>query len=210
MDKRAATKLWRRAIDHLERIQPEVLAWARATGADTFRRLKSKEFLRQYCFVVYASGFRYATIKAKFPALTDAFCRFDLDKLSAMQSPDRAMAVFANRRKASNFLNGAQAIAAEGFSAFKRRLAARGADMLVELPGIGHTTKEHLAKNIGLSDVAKPDVWLVRAANVVGARDVHSLVEYLYHKVGESRHVIDVAIWTLGRDGLLYDEGSER
>lgn len=187
-----------------------MLEWARGINENTFQNLKSKTFLRQYCFVVYASGFRYHTIIAKFPEISCAFEGFDLGKLAAMKRPTKVLRIFNNQRKAQNFLDGAHAIADEGFSAFKKRLAARGSEMLVELPGIGPRTKEHLAKNIGLSDVAKPDVWLHRAADICGARDVFSLVEYLHGRAGESRHVIDVALWKLGRDGLLYDKDGSK
>ena len=56
-------------------------------------------------------------------------------------------------------------IAEEGFPTIKKRLKKEGIDKLEQLAGIGPITKAHLAKNIGLEDIPKPDIWLVRAAD---------------------------------------------
>lgn len=202
-DRKAAIALWERSLAHLEETDPGVIEWARGVTPDTFRYLKGKSFLSQYCFVVYASGFKYSTVAGCFDDLAEAFHYFDIAKLSRMRSVNRALKVFNNEKKARNFLVGAKLIAREGWPAFKKRLKAGGVDVLEELPGIGPITKAHLAKNIGLADVAKSDVWLVRAAEQCGARDVSELIEYLHTETGETRHVIDVAIWNLSKDGLL-------
>lgn len=202
-NKSASLELWGRAVRHLETNDPEVLEWARGVGEHTFKRLRSKEFLRKYCFVVYASGFKFQTVRDAFDELSVAFHGFDIERLRRMRSTKPALRVFNNERKASNFLAGAKLVANEGFTAFKRRLREDGRDVLLELPGIGPITKDHLAKNIGLADVAKGDIWLVRAAELCGANGVTDLVDFLHVETGETRHVIDIAIWTLGRDGLL-------
>lgn len=203
LNKNEALKLWAHAFKHLSDSEPEIVEWARGTGDHTFKNMRSKQFLQRYCFVVYASGFKFVTIKSIFADLKIAFHDFDLDRLSRARSIKKALEVFNNERKAQNFLNGAKLIAAEGFASFKKRLKAGGPDVLMELPGIGNITKDHLAKNIGLADVAKADVWLVRAAEKCGTADVSEMIEFLHSEVGESRHVIDVALWTYGRDGLL-------
>lgn len=206
MKKRLADKLWKRAYAHLSSEYADVLDWARDIGSQTFVDIKGKQFLENYCFVIYASGFKYDIIKAKFPAITNAFVGFKLKKIAKLEDAEQAIAVFANRRKAECFLSGAQAIAAEGWPAFKKRLAARGPEMLCELPGIGPITKDHLAKNIGLADVHKSDIWLARAAIECGCDDPEELVDYLHVSTGESRHVIDIALWNLGKDGLLQQK----
>jgi hypothetical protein len=203
MDKQKCLKLWNSAYEHLVRNEPETLEWAERVSEDTFRNLRGKTFLRHYCFVVYASGFRYHTIKACFADLSEAYHYFDLERLSRMRSLQPVLKVFGSQRKARNFLDGARAIAQEGFQSFKRRLAKEGPCVLTELPGIGPITKDHLAKNIGLVDTAKPDVWLVRAASYCGAATVSELVDFLHGEIGKSKHVIDVALWTYSRDGNL-------
>ena len=201
--KKRAKKLWDSAISHMQIDEEDALEWARDTTQRKFKNMDEAEFLESYCFVVYASGFRYHTVKQKFPKISEAFHNFDPDKMSKMRSLDAVLAVFGNKRKANSVLRGAQLINAEGYSAFKKRIERMGVDALVALPGIGPITKDHLAKNIGLADVAKEDVWLVRAANACKSESVSELIEFLHDHTGETRHVIDVVLWTYGRDGKL-------
>jgi hypothetical protein len=119
-----------------------------------------------------------------------------------MKSLKPALAVFNNERKASSFLKGSKLVAREGFSAFKKRLQIEGVDMLEKLPGIGPITKYHLAKNIGLVDEAKPDIWLVRTADACSST-VEELVAFLSEKYSMSRHAVDVILWRHGADNGL-------
>ncbi len=192
-------------MDHIRQEHPEVLDWAENVNQDTFKWLKSKEFLDEYCWVIYASGFRVAVIEAKFPLLRKAFKDFDLTALARMRSLKAVLDVFNNERKAECFLAGSKVIADEGFAKFKRRLKDQGVCVLETLPGIGPITKFHLAKNIGLVDEAKPDIWLVRAAKECSA-SVDELVTFLSKRNQMSRHVVDVTLWQYGADknlGLL-------
>lgn len=206
MDIAATDDLWVRALQHIQENEPEVLDWARSVSPATFRNLRLKRFLSEYCFVIYASGFKYATVKSKFPDIAAAFKGFDPAPLSRMRSLVPVLKVFGNERKAECFLEGAKAVIAEGFTPFKNRLRRDGVAVLEELPGLGPITKNHLAKNIGLADVAKADVWLERAAVQCGGT-VSELIDGLSERHGETKHVIDVAIWMLGRDGLLAEAG---
>ena len=70
-----------------------------------------------------------------------------------------------------------------------------GIDALARLPGIGEVTKKHLAKNVGLIDTAKDDVWLTRLARMFRAASVDALVSYLAEEFGESQHTIDLVMW---------------
>ena len=189
-------------MDHIRQEHPEVLEWAENVNQDTFKWLKSKEFLDEYCWVIYASGFRVAVIEAKFPLLRKAFKDFDLTALARMRSLKAVLDVFNNERKAECFLAGSKAIADEGFAKFKRRLKDQGVCVLETLPGIGPITKFHLAKNIGLVDEAKPDIWLVRAAKECSA-SVDELVTFLSKRNQMSRHVVDVTLWQYGADKNL-------
>jgi len=143
-------------------------------------------------------------IESVFPDLKVAFKNFEPGALSRMRSLRTVLDVFGNKRKASNFHEGAKAVIEEGFSRFKARVRQGGPEVLLELPGIGPITRDHLAKNIGLADVAKADIWLERAAATCGC-SVFELCAYLSDELGESQHTVDVAIWTLGKDGLLPD-----
>ena len=194
--------MFKRAMGHLRQERPEVLEWAESISRDTFTRLTAKRFLAEYCWVIYASGFRVATLEAKFPALKAALREFDLAALVRMRSLASVLSVFNNDRKAKCFLAGSKAIAEEGFPNFKRRVQAEGIGVLEALPGIGPITKFHLAKNIGLVDAAKPDIWLMRAANACSA-SVDELVAFLSRHNRISRHMVDVALWQYGADKKL-------
>ena len=119
-----------------------------------------------------------------------------------MRSLKTALAVINNERKAKCFVNGCKEIAEEGFSQFKKRVKNEGVDALGQLPGIGKITKFHLAKNIGLADVEKPDIWLQRAAKKCNTT-VDKLVDFLHKKYDLSRHSVDVILWRYGADKKL-------
>jgi hypothetical protein len=194
--------MFKSAKAYCEAEYPDEVEWANSITPETFKNLKSTRFLSEYCWVVYASGFKVSTIEAIFPHLKSAFKEFELEDLEKMKSIKSVLAVFNNERKASSFLEGSKAIAKEGFSAFKKRLQSTGIDTLEELPGIGPITKYHLAKNIGLADEAKPDIWLVRAADACST-SVQELVAFLSDKYGMSRHSVDVILWRYGADKRL-------
>ena len=199
MNQANAIRMFESAKAYCEAEHPDEVDWANSITPETFKNLRSKRFLSEYCWVVYASGFKVSTIEAIFPNLKTAFKNFELEELAKMKSTKPVLAIFNNERKANSFLEGSKIISEEGFSAFKKRLQNAGIDMLEELPGIGPITKFHLAKNIGLADEAKPDVWLVRAADACSST-VRELVAFLSEKYAMSRHTVDVILWRYGAD----------
>jgi hypothetical protein len=203
MNEPLAASLAHAALEYLQAHYLKTWARAHRTSPKTFHHMKARRFLAEYCQVVYASGFRAKVLQAKFPALKRAFRNFDPKALAQMDSIEPVLSVFKHRHKARGFLAGAKAIAVEGFGAFKRRLRREGLDVLEELPGLGPITKFHLAKNIGLADLPKPDIWLERAARLCEAENVFELVAYMAQITGESQHVVDVAVWRYAVDGLL-------
>lgn len=75
------------------------------------------------------------------------------------------------------------------------------------LPWIGPITKYHLAKNLG-ADVAKPDRWLVRLADVEG-ETVDGLCARLAATTGDRVATVDVVLWRACAVGvLLVSDGS--
>lgn len=203
MNKKYAKKLFLTALQYCDKHHPRELEWAEAVSADTFKNIKSKKFLRHYCWVVYASGYSANNLETIFPRLETSFEDFDITALSKMKSIKPVLKVFNLPRKANNFLDGAKMIAKEGFGTYKKRLKKGGIEALEELPGIGRITKFHLAKNIGLADTVKPDRWLERAARKCKAASVEELVDYLSEKFESSRHVVDVVLWRYGTEEAL-------
>lgn len=161
-----------------------------------FDELEAHEFIGEYCWVVFASGFRYVIVRDRFPAIKELFCAFDLKSLAAMKPVEREQLPIRNKRKADGFLKGCRMIAQQGFDNFKRRLKEGGLDVLEELPGIGPVTKYHLAKNIGLKDTAKPDVWLEKCAEECGPASVDEMVSFLHDAHPNFKcHEIDTILW---------------
>jgi 3-methyladenine DNA glycosylase Tag len=187
--------IYKQAFTYMQTHKAEELEWARGINENTFKNIKAKIFLSEYCWVVYASGFKVSIVEEKFPFLKSAFKDFDLDALSRMRSVTQALKVVNHRGKAEGFLEGAKKICNEGFGNFKNRLRKDGIDVLCELPFIADITKKHLAKNIGFMDVAKDDIWLERIRELASAKNVEELTRYLSKKHGESEHVIDVVLW---------------
>lgn len=198
MEKRKAKLFFKTAMSYVVSNRRDELNWARKIKP--FRDTTLKRFLSMYCWVIYASGFRVSVIEDRFEEIRKAFKDFDLDKISRMKSVKPVLRVFNNERKARSFLKGTKSIYKEGFSKFKKRVAKEGAKALRELPGIGVITQKHLARNIGLSDVAKDDVHMRRLVRLFGARDEKELVGYLSHEFGEKKGVVDAVLWRFCAD----------
>src|SRR5262245_30699451 len=101
-------KFYARAYRYVRREYPDDIAWARALTSNTFLRMKSRVFLAEYVWVVYAAGFRVSVLQSKWPALRSAFARFSLDRLAKMRNAPAALRIIANPRKVSCVLRGAQ------------------------------------------------------------------------------------------------------
>ena len=169
--------------------------WADIDRVQTWRDLDEQEFLSQYCWVVFASGFRVAVVEKYFEDIEKVFKRFDPKAVARMKQVNRDKLPIGNKRKANGFLKGAKIVHKEGWGVFKARVKREGMDALKELPWIGDITKKHLAKNIGLADVAKNDVHLRWCAKRCSAKTVDELVTFLAAKYGMTKHKVDAVLW---------------
>lgn len=195
MNRTKAASFYRKALAYINENHPDELKWVRNLSPDTFQKMDVQGFPWEYCWVVYASGFRVSTVAKKFDALMSAFHEFNLEKLNKMKSVKAALAVINNQRKAAGFLKGAKSIHQEGFLGFKDRLKDNAPTVLQELPYIGPTTWRHLARNIGLMDVSKDDVHLKRLMKAFNAPSVDALTSYLATTFQESEGVVDLVLW---------------
>ena len=160
-----------------------------------FDALNATQFLEHYCWCVFAAGFSNDVVHKHFDAIAEAFHGFDIDAIAKMDAIDVNTLSIKHSDKANGFLRGAKAVAAEGFDEFKERLLAGGMDVLErELPGIGPKTKKHLAKLIGLEDVAKDDIWLTRCAEACST-GVDALCRFLADKFNEPIHHVDTILF---------------
>ena len=200
MDKKLAVELFDSALTYMDEVYPgEVEAWEEI-DPDSFDRMTAAEFLAEYCWVVYVSGFKVAIIREKFPAIKRAFKGFAIEELVRMKDIAPVLRVFNSKRKAECFLRGAKLIAGEGFDEFKRRVKQEGMSALKVLPGIGEITQKQLARDIGLADVAKDDVWLMRFVEIVGAKDEKERAGFLAAVAEIKLGTVDFALWQFASD----------
>jgi len=195
MDKKRAKLFFRTAMSYMVENYHDELDGLKKLSPGTLKNITSKEFLSEYCWVIYGSGFKISIIEDKFDGIKKAFKDFDIEKLSKIKSVEAVLRFFNNERKANSFLKGAQLIYREGFSKFKDRIQKEGPEALEELPGIGRVTKKLLARNIGLEDVAKDDVLIRRLVKYLDAADEKELVGYLSSEFGEKKGLVDGVLW---------------
>lgn len=200
MKRRAAEAFFSAAREYVREHYPEEIRTVRAIARRPFIKITAQEFLREYAWVVYGAFFNVDTLEQMWPALKRAFRRFELPAVANMRSPSSVLKVFGNRRKAECVLRGARAIAAEGFPAFRSRIASAGTDSLTHLPGIGPVTKDLLARNTGLENTAKNDVWIKRLVTRFGAQNHDELAGFLARRTQEPIAVVDTILWRFCRD----------
>ena len=169
--------------------------WADIDREEVWRALDEKEFLGQYCWVVFACGFKVDIVKGCFEDIEKVFKHFEPEAVAHMKPVDRKKLPIRHKKKADGFLKGVKIVHKEGWGRFKARVQKEGMDALKELPWIKDVTKKHLAKNIGLADVAKDDVHLRRCAERCSAKSVDELVSFLAKEYDMTQHKIDAVLW---------------
>lgn len=190
MDKARARELFETACATVREDVPRPKNW---------QRLNEKTFLEVYCGVVFAAGFRASIVDAKFPEMKTAFKEFDPVALARMRSISMAKLPIKHEGKAKAFLKGAKQIHQEGWKDFKNRIEKKRGKkeklaVLMELPGIGSITKYHLAKDTGLVDTYKPDIWLRRCAEECST-DVCTLVAFLCEEYHKKQYEVDYILF---------------
>ena len=195
MNKEKARELFEAAWDEVGDLAAE---WADIDQEKTWNDLDEREFLGQYCWVVFASGFRVSILKKHFEKISEVFHDFKPADVARMKPPKVENLPIRNKSKVYGFLKGAKMIHEESWKNFKARLGTEGTDVLKELPYIGDTNKYHLAKNIGLEDTAKPDVHLERCAEECSTT-VDELVSFLADEYEMTKHLVDAVLWEYKR-----------
>lgn len=198
MKKKKALRFFKVAKEYMEKNHPSELKGVR--NIPPFELISSECFLGEYCWVVYVSGFKVSVVSSKFSWLRKAFKDFDIERISRMRSVKQALEVFNNERKAKCFLKGTKLIHDEGFDAFKNKVERGGMEELESLPGIGPITKKHLARNVGLADVSKDDIFIERLVKIFNARDEDELATYLACMSGEKKGTVDLILWRFCAD----------
>ena len=186
---------FKEARNYTRRNWPSELKYFRKLSRATFHDMSPDDFLEEYAWVVYAAGFKEAILERKFPAIKKAFRRFSVNYVRTMSNLRPVLKVFNYERKARNIIEGARMISEEGFANFKQRAEKGGPKVLDELPGIGPATRNQLARNVGLADVAKPDRWIIRVTKLFKFHSYKKMIEHLSGKFKENYGVVDLILF---------------
>jgi len=203
MKKAEAKEFYRSALAYVRTHHSDELRWVKNIGPDTFENTETEEFLSQYCWAVYSAYFKESILQQKFDSLEKAFHEFDIEKLYRMKSIKPVLSIINHQTKAESFLKGVKQIYREGFPNFKARLRSHGMVILQELPYIGKITQKLLARNIGLLDVSKDDIWLRRLAQKFSAPSVQALTSFLAQEFRTREGIVDLVLWRYCADGGL-------
>ena len=191
MKKKAARKMFEEALVAVG----DGADWADIDRVQVWRELDEQAFLAEYCWVVFACGFKVAIVEDRFKDIKRVFKQFKPEAVARMKPVDPKNLPIQNKKKADGFLKGAKIVHKEGWGRFKVRVEREGMDALMELPWIGDITKKHLAKIIGLADVAKDDVHLQWCAKRCSARTVDELAAFLAKEYKMTKHKVDAVLW---------------
>lgn len=173
----------------------------------SFKDLTETLFLREAAWVILSSGMREAVVRAKFPALSRAFCGWGSARVIVNRKVtcrQKALCAFAHEGKIEAILQVAEEVGQKGFSEVKSLLARYGVGYIHKFPYMGPATSLHLAKNIGLP-VVKPDRHLLRVTKVTGYDTPEDMCNAIAGVIGDKISVIDLVIWryaTLHRNYL--------
>jgi hypothetical protein len=170
------------------------ITWQRNVS---FAKVTESEFLREAAWVIFCSGFRERTLRARFGYLSLCFCDWEsavaiTEKATACRTT--ALAGFNHVGKVEAVIQIARRVASIGFVETKHEILLQPIRTLRTLPYIGPVTVYHLAKNLGLP-VAKPDRHLQRLATAVEYSDVHMLCADIAALTGDPIHVVDLILW---------------
>lgn len=190
MNKVRARKMFEEALEAVG----DRADWADIDRQKTWEELDEQTFLTEYCHVVFTTGFSVSIVEGRFSEMTEVFKNFDPEAVARMRPVAKKKLPIGHKNKADGFLKGAKIVRSEGWGAFKARVQQEGMDALTILPWIKDVTKKHLAKNIGLEDVAKDDRHLRWCANRCSTT-VEKLCAFLAKEWEMTQHKVDAVLF---------------
>lgn len=171
-----------------------------------FRQSETEdEFLADYVWVVFASGFRVKILEMKWQKIKRAFFNFKVKEIVKTFEKDssyfeKKVMPINNKRKIRAIVKTAMTIEKEGYKKFL------DIEKMTELPFIGNITKFHLARNLGLQ-TGKPDRWMVRLAEKLGfpstVDGAQNMLEKFHSVTGIKIGIIDLVLWRACEQGWL-------
>ena len=184
------------------------------------KALEPQQFMQDYAWVAYCSGFRESIVRKKWLDILEAYDNLDpviVADFSVDMKP-QVLALINHEKKFDGIVWTAKWIRDEdNFKFIKKLLLSersllRKVNKLTIFPYIGNITKYHLAKNLGLQ-VAKPDRHLVRIADFFGYKDVQKFCEDIATETNDPVPVVDIVWWrfaTLTPNYLTLLKGESR
>jgi hypothetical protein len=172
--------------------------------------LNAEEFAEECIYVILAGGFRQKIAKRKFGEIMSFInsggevCEENLLAIFKNANKIRAITKIWNNRKEIR----------DDF--FYLKTESEKLSYLAKLPHIGEITKNHLARNLGISNV-KYDVWIQRLGIACGksnlkegfplSEDVKKLCDKMFAQLekstGLNKGYIDVVLWKACQTGIL-------
>jgi hypothetical protein len=172
--------------------------------------LSAQEFAEECIYVILAGGFRQKIAKRKFGEIMSfinsggKIVEKNLLKIFGNANKIRAIVKIWNNRESFR----------DGF--YKLKTNDEKLNYLGKLPHIGEITKNHLARNLGIS-IVKYDVWIQRLAIALGksnlkegfplSEDVKKLCDKMFAQIekatGLNKGYIDVVLWKACQTGII-------
>ena len=169
------------------------------------------DFLAQYAWVIFVSGFGEHALRSREEGLRNAFRDYDLRSMLRNSSAVMAEALrtFNNPSKVGAVIQCAERIGREGWEITRDvLLGPQHLEFIDSLPFMGRATRLHLAKSIGY-DLAKPDRHLVRLSSQHGYGDsldsAQLFVRDMAEATGERVRTIDYVLWRASEQGMEQD-----
>lgn len=194
-----------KAEEYVREHHPEEVEWSLAMVRKDPTDTKPTEFIREYVWSIYTSGFSAKIVRDKWPELEAAYMGFDRHKIVeyAWKVRENALKIINNRAKTDKILEGISFIHTfTPLEWFKFMLKVeKDVKELRVLRGIGPTLIHHLARNIGINTV-KPDVHLSRMARYF-RMDPFKMCDKISGMTGLPVHLVDTIIWRASVERVL-------
>lgn len=170
--------------------------------------LSTQSFLKEYSWVVLASGLSDKVVSKVFPkikTILNNWRNLEFIALNYIELEKSLLKVFNNKLKIKALLDTSLRVHSEGFKNVKKSIQLEGLSYLKSYSFIGNITCFHLAKNIGLS-FAKPDRHLIRISKKIGFDSPHMLCKLISDYVAEKIQVVDLVLWRYATLDSSYEK----
>lgn len=163
-----------------------------------FTDVTSDFFFRECVWVIHTSGFSATAVSKFWPKLIQAYGDYrSFSDLSETEARDKIKNIVNNSAKIKAIHTIAKTIDKNSriFSwEIYKNTELNEVDKLQKLPYIGKITKYHLARNIGILEVVKPDLHLVRLAEYWGYSDCIEMCKDIRPN-GMPLGIVDLILW---------------